>query len=280
VNDSEPRCIFCGDANGKRSKEHWLRKAFANQLPGVRSLTYSHFCNGELEVTAPRPHSQFEITLNIVCRSCNQGWLNDLENEVGPTLQLLLSGHISTITADDLRRVAFWAYVRAILRTHLSPHGRAPRDLFAAAFRDRSVPRGSYVRLGAATVPIMEAGAHQSATIRTPRGDGYLAYIGITLGPLIFLVAIGSGPTDVVDLAIKTSRAPEIWFPNSFILLWPPAVPEWPLHTLSPAQALVSISALSVLRGLQPFDQLGNPIDHRKEIPDEHHASLMGPHMP
>jgi hypothetical protein len=69
------RCLFRQTEDGKRSNEHVFRQAFKTRFSAAPSLTFSwRSPTGELEVTQ-RPISQFDITLNAVCRECNQGWL-------------------------------------------------------------------------------------------------------------------------------------------------------------------------------------------------------------
>lgn len=87
-----------------------------------------------------------------VCRECNQGWLNDLENLVEETIDDLIDDRRSRpLATTDIQSVRIWAFVRSLLLTYLSSRGRAPREIFEQVDCERRVPRGRYVQLAAST---------------------------------------------------------------------------------------------------------------------------------
>ena len=109
------------------------------------------------------------MTINAVCRECNQGWLEDVENEATSLINALtIEGAHLALTEHEARTLGYWAYVRALLLTHVYPRGRVPGTFFERAHTDRDarlIPSGSYVSLGASTHLVFEAGAVQAATI-------------------------------------------------------------------------------------------------------------------
>ncbi len=178
---TQPRCLFCTSKSGKRSREHVLRKEFKKHFPSAPSLTFSHVTPRGDEVVE-RPISQFDITVNHVCRDCNSGWLNDLKNSAWPIIRGLTTLGIKyDLSLAELEVLGFWAYVRALVRTHASPRGHAPSELFERVFAKRQILPGNYVQLGVCTKYHVEAGTHQS--LRISPGLHYAGFVGFGLGP-------------------------------------------------------------------------------------------------
>jgi len=272
-----PRCLFCRTTDGKRSNEHVFRKAFKERFPLAPGLTFSWRTHaGELEIVQ-RPVSQFDMTLNAVCRDCNQGWLEDLENEATAVIHELTVGNERLALSEaEVRVLGFWAYVRGLLLTHLYPRGRVPGAFFERAYaaRDSStMPSGSYVSLGASTHLVFEAGAVQSATVEP--GGYYLGFVGFGLGPLVFLVSICDGSPEVASLARELIEAPRAWFPGSFRRLNPVELPVPRMTPLTGEQAQLACQSMKLRVGPGlPDDQLGQPLDPLPAIPKQFHEQL------
>lgn len=271
------RCLFCRTARGKRSKEHVFRASFKERFPAPKGLTFSwRSTEGEMELHE-RPISQFDITINAVCRECNQGWLDDLDNQATAVIHELTVGNTKSALSElEVRTLGFWAYVRALLLTHVHPRGRAPESFFESAFRARteqSIPNGSFVSLGASTHQIFEAGAVQSATIRP--GDHYLGFVGFGLGALVFLVAISDASPGVSAIAREIIEAPRAWFPQRLRRLHPQELPVPRLGLLSGEQAQLACQSMRLRFDVDmPRDQLGNAIDPRMFVPARFHSDL------
>lgn len=259
--ESGSRCLFCGTTSGKRTREHIWRNSLRGYFPPASSLTFWESSESKgREFVETRPISQFDITLNDVCSDCNSGWLNDLEEDAFPTLISLGRLGGSAPTHEQLRSFAFWAVVRAMLRTRTSMSGHAPINLFAAAFRNRVsqvIPPGCVV-LVALTEPVdMEAGMHQSFVIER----GYLGHVGVAFGQLLVLVFL-AGPDSVSSkLAERAAAQVRGWFPET---LWEVA-PRFAPHLfipryLSPAEAKTAGSCLGLFTGRTMRDQFGSQI--------------------
>lgn len=52
--ESTRRCLFCGCVDGKRSKEHVLRRALGKVSPKAGELTFSAETAGSLALHKPR----------------------------------------------------------------------------------------------------------------------------------------------------------------------------------------------------------------------------------
>lgn len=240
-------------------------------------LTFSwHAQGGELEVVQ-RPVSQFDMTLNAVCRECNQGWLEDLENEATAVIHELTVGNAKLALSErEVTVLGFWAYVRGLLLTHVYPRGRVPGAFFESAYAargGRTMPSGSYVSIGASTHLVFEAGAVQAATLNPD--DQYLGFVGFGLGPLVFLVSISDASPEVASLALELIEAPRAWFPESFRRLNPVELPAPRLGLLTGEQAQLACQSMKLrFDPRSPHDQLGQPLDPLQVIPKQFHAHL------
>jgi hypothetical protein len=120
------------------SKEHvlarWIRKRFPNDG------TQEHWHRTEVDdgtVSERRYRSvPFELTVREVCRSCNNGWMADLENMVRPILGPMMTSSINLpLSIDEQASLAFWA-----AKTLMVAQSTLPRD-------QRVVPVGHYAEL-------------------------------------------------------------------------------------------------------------------------------------
>lgn len=273
VEMSKPRCLFCASTTAKRSREHVLRRSFKQKFASVSSLTFARQVDAEIEL-AERPITQFDLTVNDVCRDCNQGWLNDLENLVEPSIDRLIDVRNGRrLSSAEIESLGYWAFVRSMLLTHLSPRGRVPRSLFERVYRDRRVPTGCYVQLAISTHSVFEAGSHQS--IRLNPGDHYLGFVAFGLGPLVFFASLSDSSPETSTRSLDVSRQPRFWFPGCFRWLSPPELLEAPLRILTGVEAQMAGMSLAFRTGaMQPMDQLGQSLDPRGTIPDRFLPSL------
>jgi len=141
--DAGSRCLFCVSSKGKRSREHVLRRAFKQRFPYSDQLSFSHTYRAKVEIVK-RPISQFGMTVNAVCTECNNGWLNDLEGTAGKIINEFFTATSTRrqLGPDEIELLGYWVLIRSLLRTHVSPHGRAPSSLFEFAYREKCVPPG------------------------------------------------------------------------------------------------------------------------------------------
>jgi len=266
------RCLFCGTSSGKRTKEHVWKRSLRERFPAVESLTFWEQTEVNTNIST-RPISQFDITVNAVCAACNAGWLNELEELALPALDFFGRAVGSVPTRTQLCDLAFWAATRALLRTHSSPAGRAPKFLFEAIYAnriERRVPGGFVVSIAQTSGADMEAGLHQSGRIE----GGYLGHVSVSFGALVVSVFVAGPDSLTASLAKKASEQLNRWIPHAFWQLAPYSHPPAThrLRTLNALEAKVAGSCLGFLLDLAPRDQFGLPLDLAAVVP----ASEMG----
>lgn len=268
------KCLFCDTKDGKRTREHVWRRTLRSRFPASSSLSFWQQSDAT-NSTTERPISQFDITLNAVCSDCNAGWLNDLEDRALPCLDYFGLGRGDVPGREELSDLAFWAVVRALLRTHVSLGGHAPNYLFKAAFAEhaeRRVPAGCVVQI-APTLPVdIEAGLHQSVVV----GGAYLGQVAVSFGRLFLSVTLGGPDARTAQYAWRAATQTSMWFPDQFWQLAPTfGVPSTYHQPLTPTEAWIAGSSLGFMLDLGPRDQFGNLLDFESVVPA--HARGMVP---
>ncbi|MFD7978685.1 hypothetical protein [Streptomyces sp. NPDC059071] len=136
-------CVFCGaPAN---SREHvipqWLSKGPREDIPGI----YQKSVVVDLDGTILRDvrHRFGDMTVKCVCTTCNNGWMNDLEEGVRPFLLPLILGTDKFVVILDRQMqsdLAAWAMKTIMMFSFTNPkeyHGVIPAADFTYLYRYR-----------------------------------------------------------------------------------------------------------------------------------------------
>lgn len=117
----DPTCVFCG-SSGPLTKEHVIRDKF-NVIFGADrvSLTETHLVGnylGELESERQFTYlgQRFGKSVRSVCAECNNGWMNELENDVEADLLELFHNRPIAFTLEERARLARWVAKTALVR--------------------------------------------------------------------------------------------------------------------------------------------------------------------
>src|SRR5262249_26584987 len=87
-----------------------------------------------------------EMTVKMVCRSCNSGWMNDIEEAARQTITRLVKGERQELIVKQAEAVATWA-VKTTLTAHLTSVEGAGNlaEVYKDFFADRRPPSNSVV---------------------------------------------------------------------------------------------------------------------------------------
>ena len=101
-------CVFCGDS-GPLTQEHvwpqWLR----DEVPDFADLgTQVMGIVGYPNTWRQRRTKAFSARPKIVCATCNNGWMSDLESASAPILAPMIRGQPVRLDRAAQRLVAFW----------------------------------------------------------------------------------------------------------------------------------------------------------------------------
>lgn len=122
------RCVFCG--SGGLTKEHvlprWLRKRLGRSDDGWTQdfVRYNEpYRLGEPVVEQRSKHGDvLTLTARKVCgATCNNGWMNGLENRARPVLVRMLDDDRCSFSVGDVRVISTWAAKTAVMLDQTDP---------------------------------------------------------------------------------------------------------------------------------------------------------------
>lgn len=141
------KCVFCDEefSKVKNSREHILRRKnrglFGSKDTKTRVIQatksdHEHSIKYRIFSSSP-----FEQTVSGICDKCNNGWMNDIDNDF-EKLQYRLVKNLSVFSGEmELHRIRLWAYKTALVRT-LQDKGMEhsiPYKHFHALYKDRDL---------------------------------------------------------------------------------------------------------------------------------------------
>lgn len=265
-------CLFCGMSDSKRSREHFLRSSLRQHLSSAPVLDFHEVFRG-LASHRRVAVSQFDLVVRRICVRCNNSWLEELEDRAEAPLRYLTTGHGLVPSIDQLNHLAYWACGRALLRTYVSPEGRAPQSLFRQIYANRnlrSTPENFRVAIALTTSSGLEAGTHQSAVIN----GTYLGHVALFLDSLLVSVFFAENTPNGARLLDAASTERDNWLPKRLWRIGPPSYADRPgdPSALSAGESLAAAFALGFILGLDVRTPLGEPITLSPEI----HPSRIG----
>ncbi|MGA1838749.1 hypothetical protein VD659_17655 [Herbiconiux sp. 11R-BC] len=251
-------CVFC-ELPGERSKEHILRDKFNGLIPTFDRILLDRTVGGVRQPRQSIPLSPFMLTVNQVCKACNNGWLNDLEEEVEDLIVGLALAKTISVPIARRPRLALWMATRALLRTLQEPaDGRAPRVLFNQAFRTQMSPETVFAHLAVSDEYAFPAGRCSWASIEPstsaqnssrPPHTSYFALVSFGIQALFFQVAIAGGSKLTTAKAAQTLDLVQRELPSRFVYV-SPAIPGAMTGYLTAGQAVRSTGAYYRALGL------------------------------
>lgn len=242
-------CIFCGSTTGA-SKEHVVSRDTRDVFQFVGNVAMFG-ANNEDPIKVEQ--TLVVILGREICESCNNGWLNQLDERVRPFLHQMMLNK-AAISLDEVmqRDFARWAVVKALLierairqrsrgARSILGYGGSDAELAWLACHDDPPPR-SRVWLGAFDAEGTVALTHVAALCASPAGTP--AHVTtVTWGYAIFQVF----STDFVaaDSAADENFPLECPSPFNAALsaVWPPRTPAvaWPSTAFVARSDLASV---------------------------------------
>lgn len=67
----------------------------------------------------------YSVTVGVVCKTCNNGWMSTLESQAKPYLDAMLRGHGRALHENGVRTLAAWALKTSMMVEHM--HGATRR---------------------------------------------------------------------------------------------------------------------------------------------------------
>jgi hypothetical protein len=220
-------CIFCGDP--KTTNEHVFPQWTRTVIPGEGPITH--------EWTAPEGSASesrawvtddlFTFQAKAVCqKTCNGGWMNDLERRARPFLEPMIRGQAQTLRREGRRAVGFWALKTAMMidLAQEREHRSVPPDAYPALYRAHAVLPNTIVWLGATTFGAGAGARHRTLHVEVDdaqrEGFGASMHIGHLVIETIH-VEVQKGK--VLEIRGDLAHALRRLWPQDRAVLWPPA---------------------------------------------------------
>ena len=114
-------------AYGSQSKEHfypaWLAEFIDSGKVHNVAMLVTRLGARPKEVTERyrRQGHLITKTLRVVCRTCNNGWMSQMESAVKPLLVSSVMGQERTLELPDVTFLAQWVCLKAMLAEHADP---------------------------------------------------------------------------------------------------------------------------------------------------------------
>lgn len=152
-------CIFCGSQD--LSREHiyskWIFKILEinkkSFKPSFHNLLRSNE-NGTSDKMTSNVSDGREIrfdnfTIKLVCKSCNNGWMSELENKIKVILPKLLSSEseIDQVTAEEGLLLSQWSILKSMLTALSAPEKRFFSKMEYYLLKNGIIPEGFIVEL-------------------------------------------------------------------------------------------------------------------------------------
>ena len=152
ITDRAPgKCIFCG--GGRLCREHVWPQWADDLLPkstehGQSSMTFHLDSAPEVGRQYSRQGSVTGVKLRVVCRTCNSGWMSQLEEGARQEVTALITGARLQMTTDRLDRLTAWVVLKLMV-SDASPFGtpifeQAEREAF---YQNRTIPENLTVQV-------------------------------------------------------------------------------------------------------------------------------------
>lgn len=139
------------------SKEHlwpdWLSKMYVRS--GNEKHTFGSRTHMNKEMTHDgvyeRPGLLYSLKIRVVCQSCNNGWMSQVENETKPILLRMINGESHKIKDGELATLSFWVVMKVITAEFSEKSSKlhvTPVNERRAMMEERKIPNFFNIFLG------------------------------------------------------------------------------------------------------------------------------------
>jgi hypothetical protein len=148
-------CAFCGHLFGprgtphERTGEHALASWLLSVMPGNGPVTHSRQSKARGPMDQVWTKNELDIVAKQVCRACNGGWMNDLENAARPFLTPLIQGRGRHLHETGQALLAAWAAKTALALHLTTPENGAPLEHYREIANTHLAPAQTLVWLAA-----------------------------------------------------------------------------------------------------------------------------------
>lgn len=269
----QKKCIFC-DTLGNISKEHfwpeWLAP-YISEANTSRHISVLLEAEGKepqkLNRSSERDGNVLTKKIRIVCKTCNNGWMSQIESAVKPILIALINRSNLVLSSEDTKILALWVSLKTIVGEY------ATENMALTVLNDRQLLRSDniipeYFRVFIGYHSLNEQAAYQrhSTTVSTnilgpnpPLPNLITINIQATcflVGPVIFYV---------VAARVQGFNMATLEPSNQMLRLWPQILVNLDLSKLTSIEANDVSAIANRLTTLIAYPQVqyGGPIPNK-----------------
>jgi hypothetical protein len=220
-------CVFCG--HPKRTNEHVFPQWLLGVIPGHGPIVH----RGDAppgSVAESREWTTDVITFKakVVCaRTCNNGWMNDLEKAARPFLESMIGGYGRTLYDRGRTVVAYWGLKTAMMIDFAQePEHRSVRASdYPSLYKRQGVLPNTFVWLAASRFGrgALARNRTLTANLGTKRLEGFGATLNV--GHLVIeVVRLDGEPVNAIDIGGKLGPGLQRIWPASRPVTWTPAL--------------------------------------------------------
>lgn len=238
-------CVFCGKSPPeiKLTREHVLRKAIAKILPyepGINLLqsSFDRVTARQKRTTKFLPQTNYNLTVNDVCKNCNEGWLNvKIELAVEKYLFALIVGTEIDLPKPASDLLALWAAKTAAVRGLMDSRPLAvPPEHFAWIKNNLTPPPFTYVWIGRCEFTPEGWTRHRRLAAEHNKNVDFVHMTTLAIGHVVFYV-LGCGGKMGLEMCAETIAN----------LDWHPIFQIWPASNATHFNKLPAFSLEKIL---------------------------------
>jgi hypothetical protein len=225
-------CIFCSQTPVTREHlfPNWMQKELANHPRWKISPTKLQGREGEHGAKQWIRNKPLGMIIRCVCRSCNTGWMSDIEGAAKPILLSMVRGaeyvELDTVAQENIAR---WACLKAVIGAYVfsKPHP-VPNEWLQHLFHKHSAPDDWHVFTTRYIGRLGQVADLQRFSLREPTSGATFPTRAEDQGVLMSLIvgyfAIKAlAIRSPISLPLKTNIL-RVWPASGLTLLWPPRV--------------------------------------------------------
>ena len=258
-------CIFCG-TSGNLSKEHFYSQWMAPLLPAYADPKYSYTHIGqhpqrgeEMLADRTKPGNVATKQFRVVCRGCNSGWMNDLEQAARLSLEPLIRGDAIALTRDQVHSIAKWVAMKTMVaewadrtrvttplyaRQQLREHGTIPSEFKVYLASHQCTDRTGYWRESSC---IVLPGERPSEFLANELPN--VEQVTFIMGKVVAHVNATFGTTFTLEDAV-----PNLTYERAQIWPLPKGMMNWPTEVVLSCDGIAYLSTglRRILKSLAP----------------------------
>lgn len=215
----------------------WLARSIGADKKFMHATTRGQVSNRQvLRSWATSAKSATGLRVGGFCAVCNNGWMARIEEGVKPLVLAIRGRSHFQLTRADQKRLARWAYLKALVFSLATPDVRFPTTDFSRFHAQRTPPHASVVLLCASDISLPGANCQVDPLDLTPKGECTVWRTTLWTGHALIQVFSDR------KRAMPPSNRPVVRSDMTFARIWTPQDRvTWPPRQVLTSQAVADL---------------------------------------